>query len=180
MTSTAWFHEDDFCMIELLPLSARPFVERQVREADAFASAHEAPGGGWTDVYLFREPPDDLETLSIGLPDVAACIPAGLERFDQVTTGYGAHTESAPDATAWGRAGSPLVFAHVGTKGVVRHLWLASFGVGEAADAGAFLTECGRKWPLILVDRWWSQVMALGNGLEVSRYLSLRAAPRDE
>jgi hypothetical protein len=40
-----YFHEDDYCQQEVLPLTALDFCSKQIKEIDEFAVAHLAPGG---------------------------------------------------------------------------------------------------------------------------------------
>ena len=54
--SVPFFHEDDYCQKELLPRSVEALARRQMAEIATFAAAHEAPGGGWTEMYVRQEP----------------------------------------------------------------------------------------------------------------------------
>ena len=52
----AYYHEDDYCMIELLPLDNLQHCLTQMGEQQAFADAHRS-GAGWTDMFVPEAPP---------------------------------------------------------------------------------------------------------------------------
>jgi hypothetical protein len=61
-----YFHEDDYCQQEILPLAALDFCRNQITEIDAFATNHQAPGGiGWTEMYMREDSPEKLSDLGI-------------------------------------------------------------------------------------------------------------------
>jgi hypothetical protein len=60
--TTAWFHEDDFCQMELLPAESEAFTRRQMGEVEKFAATHRAEGGGWTGMYLREDSPANFRS----------------------------------------------------------------------------------------------------------------------
>src|SRR5688500_5987717 len=89
-----YFHEDDYCQQELLPLDAKAFADAELKRVADFADAHRAPGGlGWTDMYMRSSPPLELRALGIGRRQFGEAISPSLPPFDDVYTGYSSHRE---------------------------------------------------------------------------------------
>ena len=176
--TSVWFHEDDSCQIELLPKVCLDFARREVRAIYDFSRAHEAPGGvGWTDVYMQKPPPVPFGTLCIALAELASIVPPALEFFEHVTTGYGAHVETAENTVAWGNGRSGLIFADTDSARVVQHVWFMHFASADVPVVGSFLSACAGKWGLILADWAWCQVVDLRDDDAVKQYLELRSSP---
>src|SRR5688572_17188539 len=92
-SDAVWFHEEDYCQIELLPHSAEGFAREEAEAIRVFADAHRAPRGiGWTDLYRQKQPPASMYDLHIELGTLGECIPRTLRPFERVVTGYGTYT----------------------------------------------------------------------------------------
>lgn len=89
-------HEDDWGQVELLPAAAADWCQQEMARIAGFATAHAAPGGGWTDLYLRTEPPAALDALGIGWMAARQTMAARLPAFDAVVSG----SFSSPQATA--------------------------------------------------------------------------------
>ena len=175
-----WFHEDDYCQIELLPRVAEAFARHEAEAIRVFADAHRAPGGvGWTDLYRQKQPPASMYNLHIALDSLGECIPRTLRPFDRVVTGYGSYPSSTERTAAWGRDRIGLIFADFDEVGVVRNVWFDHFGAPFVEDVRAFLSACAARWDVILADWAWTQIVDLRDSAAVDAYLSLRAAPRE-
>lgn len=48
----AFFHEDDYCQWEILPLTAKGFYMKQMGEIDDFAEEHQLASGVYTDMFV--------------------------------------------------------------------------------------------------------------------------------
>ena len=73
-----YFHEDDYCQLEVLPLAARQFCLQEMGEIDAFAEEHRE-GPFYTDMYLREESPETLLQLNLRpeqLAEALAFLPA--------------------------------------------------------------------------------------------------------
>jgi hypothetical protein len=178
--NAAWFHEDDYCHIELLPKAAEAFARKQAADIDAFAEAHRAPGGmGWTQAYVQDAPPASVYDLKISVTSLAECVPQTLELFDRVTTGASSETLPANRTVAWGTDNFGLIFTDFDELHVVRNVWFNHFAAGEIEAMRAFLMACAARWHLILADWAWTQVVDLRNNEELETYLALRGRPRE-
>jgi hypothetical protein len=172
-----WFHEDDYCQIELLPKSAEDFARRQAGEINQFAEEHKAGDVGWTDMYTRSEPPASLATIGITLETLATQIPSRLTRYERVTTGYSTHTVPAPRTIAWGTTGRGVIYANYDRANVIQNVWFGWFTRGDVEVMREFLKKCADRWPMILADWAWSEIVDLANESDVVAYLNLRTAP---
>ncbi len=99
---TIYFHEDDFCQIQLLPASNWGHCAQQLGELSEFAEAHRAPGGGWTEVYMRQDEPESIASLALQVDQLRNLLARSLEPFDRVDTGYGSRRDPCEHTRAWG------------------------------------------------------------------------------
>lgn len=59
MSKIRYFHEDDYCQVEILPVENLSFYKRQAREIEDFADEHRE-GVGFTDMYVREKKPIPL------------------------------------------------------------------------------------------------------------------------
>ena len=123
-----FFHEDDSCQVELLPVDDQGYCLREMGRIGEFADAHQ-DGLGFTDLSMLGEPPRSLDTLGVSLSELRSTIGAILPPFDQVFTGYRFHRKLCHSVHAWGVDDSAAVFAGVGEAGVIRSVWLSLYGI---------------------------------------------------
>jgi hypothetical protein len=167
---SVFFHEDDYCQVEILPANAHGYCLREMGQIDQFADAHR-DGPGFTDVYMRGEPPAPLSSLGATLADLRSTIGAVLAPFDQVFTGYSSHREPCGSVHAWDIDDSAAVFAKIGEADVVQSVWFSLHGVpteeiGEWCRALACLPHA---FEMILTD-WNSRDVLL---LKVDQRLAL-------
>ena len=175
MMRTAYFHEDDYCQIELLPSENLEWCNEEIRKIRAFSDAHDA-GIGWTDMYVRSRAPVPLRTRNIAAGDFAAAIAPLLPRFDRVTTGYSTAVEDLPFTSAFGVDHSFVIYAEA-PDSYLSAVWLDvapndKSVVRVAEDA---LRACDR-WHLLLVDWSFGTAIPLDEAGKYSAYL-LRFVP---
>jgi hypothetical protein len=122
--ASAFFHEDDYCQVEVLPSAARGYCLAEMARIDEFADAH-WDGAGFTDVYVRGEPPQPLAALGNTVAELGSAIDPLVPRFVEVQTGYGSYREPCPSVVGWGLSDGEAVFAGVGEGAVVGPVWLA-------------------------------------------------------
>lgn len=88
--ASAFFHEDDYCQVEVLPSTARGYCLAEMGRIDEFADAHQ-DGAGWTAMYVRGESPQPLASLGITLEELGAAVAPLVTRFAEVLTGVCAH-----------------------------------------------------------------------------------------
>jgi len=106
--SDAYFHEDDYGQVELLPLAAYEFCVNQSQAIEEFSAEHRTPDRtpdrmGWTDMFIRDDPPAKLEALAIPCEEFRALVGQYLPEYSRVFTGYSTYREQLPRTTALGR-----------------------------------------------------------------------------
>ena len=169
---TAFFHEDDYCQVEVLPTSSADYCRSEMGRIDEFAEAHRA-GMGFTDIYMRGESPVPLSALGITVTEMRAAVEPLLPPFDQVLTGYGSHQEPCQSTVGWGDGHSEAVFASVGEGGVVRAVWLSVHGIPpeQVGHWCRALRALPRAAELVIADWSSSEVVPLADESMLAAYL---------
>jgi hypothetical protein len=173
---TRYFHEDDYCQQEFLPLSSWDHCASQIQKIDAFAEAHRTEHG-WTKMYLRPAAPDPLAKLRLTVSEVAAVAGPVLAPFSKVTTGYGSYVEECPNVHAFGFEHGLTLFAEANGDTPVSALWLNPWGVdpGEAAGVVNVLAGLPRHQELLFVDWAWSRLFKANDRATWLAYLDEHA-----
>lgn len=134
-----YFHEDDYCQVEIVPLSNWDFCVGEINKMNDFADAHEAKIG-WTDIYLRKQEPQTISDFSISVNDFKKRVEKTLAPFSKVTTGYSSHIENSKNTLAWGLNEREFtIFANYTRENLISALWL-DVGVLKAENL-AVVTE---------------------------------------
>lgn len=170
--ASAYFHEDDYCQVEVLPAAARDYCLAEMGRIDEFAVAHQE-GAGFTDMYVRGEPPQPLASLGITLAELGSAVEPLVPRFAEVSTGYSSYREPCPSVAGWGLDDGEAMFAGVGAGGVVGPVWLALHGI--PADRTELwcrvLLSMPRAAELLVVDWSASRVVPLADESALAAYL---------
>ena len=168
---TAFFHEDDYCQWEILPLTAKAYCLKEMGEIDEFAEAHQA-GTGFTDLYIRDDSPHSIEELSLHskqLDEALSFLPA----YDRVETGYSSYREELKSTHGRGEGAQQNVFWSVDETGRVNALWLELWITPEAKDLWRrILITLGQVAPVLLADWGWSQCVDLTSPREIEQYVA--------
>ena len=172
-----YFHEDDYCQIEVLPISNWEHCAAQIGEIESFSKVRRAPGGiGWTDMYVREENSSSLHDLGISRTTFASALCEALPECDAVYTGYSTHREKCEQTAAFGNSTEVAVFADFGKDDVVEHIWLA-LDVTEQDEVELMLKAfhaLGTLSDLLLVDWGWGVLSPLNDGDALKRYMLKR------
>ena len=95
-----YFHEDFYCQVELLPMSALESSVGEMKEIGAFSEEH-WDGTAWTALYVRADNSQHLKSLSIPIDSVAAKLDSILEPVDDIYTGYSTYRERCNNTRAW-------------------------------------------------------------------------------
>ena len=150
-----FFHEDDYCQIELLPLAAQAHCTMQMGRIGRFAAEHAADGGfGFTGIYVRADAPYPVGELHLSVEALAAAIEPHFAAYDAVYTGYSSYRERCQQIRAWGD--DSFVLFVVARHGRIQHLWLNSWLVSslDAAKVTTALRAIPQSSGLLLAD--WS------------------------
>lgn len=175
---TIYFHEDDFCQIQLLPARNWGHCAQQLGELSEFAEAHRAPGGGWTEVYMRQDEPESIASLALTVDWLCTLLASSLEPFDRVDTGYGSRRDPCEHTRAWGFDEDCAVFLEFAHDGTVQHIWLGLGGPGAEAQRSLLkaLGDLGNLHPMLLVDWGWGRLFRSDDGASLASYLAEREA----
>lgn len=83
---TAFFHEDDYCHLQILPLTDKAYCLKEMGKIKEFAEEHSA-GIIFTDIYLRCVSPNSIEELSLCSKNLNESL-SFLPPYDLVETGY--------------------------------------------------------------------------------------------
>jgi hypothetical protein len=155
---TVHFPEDDYCQIQVLPISALDECRARIDAIQLFGEAHR-DGDYFSNIYLRRDT-NGLAALNLHINDIKHLLRRRLPYKNFVTTGYSTHVERAPRTVAFGPIGCCHIFFDFGKDGYVRHCWLTIYpdGSDERANlnfAIAALSDLAERADLIMVD--WEQ-----------------------
>ena len=168
MMRKIYFHEDDYCQLEVLPLAARQFCLQEMGEIDAFAEEHRE-GPFYTDIYLREESPETLLQLNLRPEQLTAALDF-LPAYDLVETGYSSYREECQSTQARGLNEELAVFWSVDEAGLVEAIWLAFWVEPQEANAARqLLTALGHLAPLLLADWGWSRCVDLSQPAEIEQ-----------
>lgn len=167
----AYFHEDDYCQTELLPIANYKHCRDQLGEIESFSAQHEAEFG-WTDMYFRPDAPQTLADTRIARMELQRVLEPFLPKFDRVKTGYSTYRETCQNTIAFGADTNLILFAaHDGEY--ITALWLTIHGLSEHDTELAFrMFQTMSKWELLLVDWSMSALIALGDMDAVGQYLA--------
>jgi hypothetical protein len=170
--STLFYHEDDFCQIELSPIENLSLFQAQSDEINDLASK-EAGTTGFTEIYV-RDDNDRLKLSErkITPAELEEIIhESGLEKAETVTTGYGqTFREISKNTIGFGKNYSAIYFDF--DNGIVQHIWLTGlFSIDKEALTNT-LHKVGLKWNLLLMD--WNQTRSIDllNIVDIDGYLT--------
>lgn len=170
-----FFHEDDDCQAELLPLAAWAHCERTLGTVREFAQAH-FDGAGYTDMMVRPEAPQSLVELGLDLAQIEAVAAAQFPAYDEVRTGYSSWSTPCPQLRAWGEGDFALFADH--RDGRVEGLWLSHWDwpARQIPAIAALLGSLPKSAELLLVDWPLGHLFALSDAPALERWLAARTA----
>lgn len=170
----AYFHEDDYGRIEVLPVENWYYCASQLGLIAKFYEQHRAPNGtGGTGMSVRHPQPTSLSTLAIPDAELSRRLAAHLLPFDRVETGHGTQIVECERTRAFGPDGDCAVFYSFDETGIVTKIWL---GLGGPAPTeremllSAFRDVQGMR-KLLLVDWPWERLFALDDFDVIAAYL---------
>jgi hypothetical protein len=162
---TAFFHEDDYGQIEVVPLSTLEHCLRQAGGIQEFSEQHRTEFG-WTDVYVRTEPEITLRSLGLRLKDVRNCLTPILSEYDRVETGTFSDAQPCKQVAAFGNKDTNTIFVAYDPEGAVNAIW--------CSEPLKELTLLPQAEALLLADWGWSFFCPLSDLSRLEEYLSER------
>ena len=172
--SNVYFHEDDYCQIEILPIENLEFCMKQAGLINEFSGEHWT-GSGWTDMFVRNENPisvHEKRILAVLLEKALECI---LLKFDEVHTGYGSHCEKCNNIKAFGQNENVVIF-YSEKDTFVDNIWL-NLNIHEENDialAKNMLTALSTLGNFIIADWGWDFVKEIKCLEDIEHYLRKR------
>ena len=168
---TLFYHEDDYCQVELSPKENLPLFQRESDEINDLADKS-FDGHGYKDNYARSDNRIGLRERKINPVELEKIIAAiGLDKASKVTTGYGqTYRKTRKDTIGFGKNYSAIYFDL--KDNVVTHIWMTNHFSMEKEKLIECLFDLGQKWNLLLMD--WNQTVPvdLSNKNEIENYLS--------
>lgn len=173
-----YFHEDDYCQIEILPIQNYNYCKKEIEKIEDFSEEHKVDGGiGWTDVYVRGENPIPLAELNISIDMLSSLLEEITTKFETVKTGYSSYREVCQHIIAYGKSNDVVLFFDF-DKGsnYVKNIWLTLdvSNEKERDSAKKILSVLSKVHELILVDWCWDFVTKLNDSLSIENYLNER------
>lgn len=171
---TVFFHEDDYCQLEILPLTARGFCLKEIANIGDFSKNHQADFG-FTDVYLLEDSAHKLVELALR-PEQLDTALSFLPSYDRVETGYASQRVECTETHAKGNGRGQTVFWSVDKDGLVDAIWLDLWITPETKERWRdILTALGQLAPVLLADWCLPCCVNLTSAEEIYRYIKRNA-----
>lgn len=117
-----YFHEDDYCQIELAPVENEEFIKQEIDAISNFSEQHKAPNGiGWTKMYMRKEPQCTLKEKGIHIKEFDDRVGKVIGKYDEVYTGYSTYKEKCRNTNGYGDD-TVRVFIEYNEE-VITHIW---------------------------------------------------------
>jgi hypothetical protein len=170
-----YFHEDDYCQLELLPEANWGFCAKQMNEIEKFSEGRKAEVG-WTDMFMRSENPKQLSEVEIERSALVSSVREFLPPFDRVLTGYGSLSEECQHTIALGPHPSLVLFAEIGARDIVMAVWF-TLDLKSNEDVAIAVKSCVAlsRWQVILADWGWCRAYRMSDTESLREYFDRRA-----
>lgn len=161
-----FYHEDDFCQLEILPRENMTDLLAQADNIADFTAEH-----GNTDIYIRDESKLRLRDRKIRKAELETVLSKLTEKkHTEVATGYGsAYRIKSANTIGYGHDYSAIYFDHEDDR--VKNIWLTNLFGLNYQNTVEVLWELGKKWNLILMDWNSSQLIDLSSKEKIRNYL---------
>ncbi len=181
---TVYFHEDDYCQIEILPAQNLSYCAEQLALIGRFSEQHRAPNNtGWTDIYLRGKAPMSVDALALDINRVSALLTKHMQAFDRIESGCSSHRERCKNIRAFGFDDHCVVYVSYNRPDLVgwlmrkpciaQDIWL---GLGhiknsKLATLRTALEELNSLGAFLLIDWSSSNLLLLSEKEKLAAYL---------
>ena len=171
---TAFFHKDNYCVWEILPLAANEFCLKEMDKIDDFVEKQRV-GGGFTDLYVREDNSHKMEELPLRSEQLdAAC--SFLSSYDRVETGCSSYRKECKATYGRGEGPGQNIFWSVNGEGLVNAIWLDLWIRPETKEQWKnILIVLGHFAPVLLVDWGWRRYVDLTSVEDITRYVEDKA-----
>ena len=174
--SEIYFHEDDYCQIEILPVENLDFCLEQAGLIDESAEAH-YDGFGYTEAFVRKENPISLHDKKISAiffnETLSGILPV---KYDEVFTGYASYRVKCEHTSAFGYDDKTVVVFYDEDDGFIINIWL-DLGISQESDIALvqnFFIALSKLGDFIIADWGWCFVEKINNHEKIEQYLQNR------
>lgn len=167
----SYFHEDDYCQIEILPIDNLKFCLEQAAKISEFSEKHQN-GMGWDAMYAREESPKKLLDLGITLQQLRDGLSEILPEYNEVYTGFGSSQIQCTNTHAFGQDNGETLFSEVNDSKKITSLW-----VSDSMPELLCLPKYDR---LLLADWGWEFICPLSNKKQLESYFVAKKKALDE
>jgi hypothetical protein len=152
-----YFHEDDYCQIELLPIENEEYVKKEINTINEFSEDHKAPSGaGWTDMYI-RDNREQitLKDYKIKCSELDTLLLKLTEKCDKVYTGYSSYREECDNTLGYSLNNINIFVSF--EDNLVTKIWFDFYlnEIGVANNLYNILKLISTKYDLLFVHWSW-------------------------
>lgn len=169
--STLFYHEDDYCQIELSPVENLRLFQAESEEINE-TSGKGGVKAGFAEIYVRNAGHIGLNQRQIAPSELEEILQEfGLEKVENVTTGYGqAFREISKNTIGFGKDYSAIYYDF--DNGIVQHIWLTGLFSMDKEVLIKTLCQIGQKWNLLLMDWNQTRLVDLQNTADIGNYLT--------
>lgn len=124
--SSIYFHEDDYCQLEILPVRNYNYCKQEIDKINDFSEKHQVTDGiDWTDMYIRNESHITLEELKIPVEQLSSSLQCVVSKYDSIYTGYSSYREVCKNTFAYGDTNDVVVFFDIDIElNFVKNIWM--------------------------------------------------------
>jgi len=168
---TIFYHEDDYCQVQLLPRENYPNLIKQAKNISDL-SKNNFDGNGWSEIKIRDEIkvkisdrhilPQSLDETLLKLKSIKHTV---------VITGYGEnHRVLSKNTIGYGEDYIAMYYDFDKVK--IQNIWMTNVSSFNENKATKVLLELGKKWNLILMDWNSLELIDLNKKEEIENYLN--------
>lgn len=168
-----YFHEDDYCQIELIPEENYFSCVKQSKMINEHYRDNFNEGFGFTNILVRDHHKISLKELKIDITEFENIISTELNKVESVYTGYSSQHQLCTEIFAFSYNKNVVVFYDIDPiKSIVQHIWL-KLNIMEKSEVEKCLSIFDMLSPLklILVDWEYGFISRLNNTSKLNKYL---------
>jgi hypothetical protein len=170
LTNETYFHEDDYCQVEILPGESLTWCLSQIGEIKMYSDKHWS-GSGWDDMFIRPPAQEKLSIREIGIGQFRDMLCPPFRLIDNVFTGYSTYRERVANTFALESDSETNIYVS-NDNGIVDCIWLQVENEIGSQEYVSSVIKCMNMNMLILVD--WSLGMVVGPSVdEMLKYTAI-------
>ncbi|MFA7326533.1 MAG: hypothetical protein WC121_07720 [Candidatus Kapaibacterium sp.] len=163
---TIFYHEDDYCQIEIVPRDNLSELIKQAENISDFSTEN-----GYSDIYVREKNKVSLKSKEINKSELESLlVKLGTEKHSEIITGYGSdYRVKSENTIGFGKDYSAFYFDF--ENDIVKNIWITNLDGLNHVKVINVLSEIGKKWNLLMMDWNSSELIDLSNKKMIEKYL---------